>query len=71
MCLLQPPPEVFDLFDDVILMDAGQIVYQGPREQVRVCVCVCVCVCVFWGGRVGRKGKRGEEMGREEAERKE
>jgi ABC-type multidrug transport system ATPase subunit/ABC-type multidrug transport system permease subunit len=34
VCLLQPPPEVFDLFDDVILMDGGQIVYQGPREQV-------------------------------------
>jgi len=34
VCLLQPPPDVFDLFDDVILMDGGQIVYQGPREQV-------------------------------------
>lgn len=32
--LLQPPPEVFDLFDDVILMSEGQIVYHGPREQV-------------------------------------
>jgi len=34
VCLLQPPPEVFDLFDDVILMDAGHIVYQGPRELI-------------------------------------
>lgn len=34
VCLLQPPPEVFGLFDDVILMDSGQIVYQGPRDQV-------------------------------------
>lgn len=34
VCLLQPPPEVFHLFDDLILMDDGQIVYQGPREQV-------------------------------------
>lgn len=32
--LLQPPPEVFDLFDDVILMSEGQIVYHGPRAQV-------------------------------------
>lgn len=34
VCLLQPPPEVFDLFDDVIVMDGGQIVYHGEREQV-------------------------------------
>ncbi|XP_016466204.1 pleiotropic drug resistance protein 2 [Nicotiana tabacum] len=32
--LLQPAPETFDLFDDVILMSDGQIVYQGPRENV-------------------------------------
>uniref|UniRef100_A0A7S1TP17 ABC transporter domain-containing protein n=1 Tax=Phaeomonas parva TaxID=124430 RepID=A0A7S1TP17_9STRA len=32
--LLQPAPEVFDLFDDVILMDAGQVVYHGPREEI-------------------------------------
>lgn len=32
--LLQPPPETFDLFDDIIFISEGQIVYQGPREQV-------------------------------------
>ncbi|XP_038878639.1 ABC transporter G family member 38 isoform X2 [Benincasa hispida] len=32
--LLQPPPETFELFDDVILLSEGRIVYQGPREYV-------------------------------------
>ncbi|KAF6152467.1 hypothetical protein GIB67_035535 [Kingdonia uniflora] len=32
--LLQPPPETFDLFDDVILMDEGKIIYHGPRSYV-------------------------------------
>lgn len=32
--LLQPTPEVFALFDDVILMSQGQIAYHGPRERV-------------------------------------
>ncbi|XP_073011839.1 ABC transporter G family member 45-like isoform X1 [Typha latifolia] len=32
--LLQPPPETFNLFDDVILLSEGQIAYQGPRENV-------------------------------------
>ncbi|XP_073017629.1 pleiotropic drug resistance protein 1-like [Primulina eburnea] len=32
--LLQPEPETYDLFDDIILMSEGQIVYQGPREKV-------------------------------------
>ncbi|KAI9117635.1 hypothetical protein K1719_011801 [Acacia pycnantha] len=31
--LLQPAPETFELFDDVILLCEGQIVYQGPRES--------------------------------------
>ncbi|XP_068660074.1 pleiotropic drug resistance protein 2-like isoform X3 [Aristolochia californica] len=31
--LLQPAPETFELFDDVILLSEGQIVYQGPREK--------------------------------------
>ncbi|OEL16174.1 ABC transporter G family member 42 [Dichanthelium oligosanthes] len=34
MSLLQPAPETFDLFDDIILLSEGQIVYQGPREFV-------------------------------------
>ncbi|KAM6585867.1 hypothetical protein CsatB_012869 [Cannabis sativa] len=32
--LLQPAPETFELFDDVILLSDGKIVYQGPRQQV-------------------------------------
>nr|XP_043633072.1 ABC transporter G family member 39-like [Erigeron canadensis] len=32
--LLQPDPETFKLFDDVILMSEGQIVYQGPCQNV-------------------------------------
>lgn len=34
IALLQPAPETYDLFDDIILLAEGQIVYQGPREQV-------------------------------------
>ncbi len=34
MALLQPPPEVFDLFDDIMLLSEGQVVYHGAREQV-------------------------------------
>ncbi|XP_040969346.1 pleiotropic drug resistance protein 1 isoform X1 [Gossypium hirsutum] len=32
--LLQPAPETYDLFDDIILLSDGVIVYQGPREHV-------------------------------------
>ncbi|XP_057422907.1 pleiotropic drug resistance protein 1-like isoform X2 [Lotus japonicus] len=32
--LLQPAPETYELFDDIILLTDGQIVYQGPRENV-------------------------------------
>ncbi|KAJ8767987.1 hypothetical protein K2173_020927 [Erythroxylum novogranatense] len=34
IALLQPAPETFELFDDVILLSEGQIVYQGPREDI-------------------------------------
>ncbi|GMF26666.1 unnamed protein product [Phytophthora lilii] len=33
--LLQPPPEVFNLFDDVLIINSGRIMYHGPREQVQ------------------------------------
>ncbi|XP_027925793.1 pleiotropic drug resistance protein 1-like isoform X4 [Vigna unguiculata] len=32
--LLQPTPETYELFDDIVLISAGQIVYQGPRQHV-------------------------------------
>ncbi|CAK9186775.1 unnamed protein product [Ilex paraguariensis] len=32
--LLQPAPETYDLFDDIILISDGKIVYQGARENV-------------------------------------
>ncbi|XP_077209810.1 pleiotropic drug resistance protein 1-like [Tasmannia lanceolata] len=34
IALLQPAPETYDLFDDIILLSDRQIVYQGPREHV-------------------------------------
>ncbi|KAK0603587.1 hypothetical protein LWI29_006502 [Acer saccharum] len=33
MALLQPAPETFDLFDDLVLLSEGYVVYQGPRED--------------------------------------
>ncbi|KAK2076469.1 hypothetical protein QBZ16_000994 [Prototheca wickerhamii] len=34
IALLQPAPETFELFDDIILMSDGLVVYHGPREGV-------------------------------------
>ncbi|KAK3206522.1 hypothetical protein Dsin_020568 [Dipteronia sinensis] len=34
MALLQPAPETFDLFDDLVLLSEGYVVYQGPRADV-------------------------------------
>ncbi|XP_024532572.1 ABC transporter G family member 29 [Selaginella moellendorffii] len=34
MSLLQPAPETYNLFDDVLLLSEGQVVYHGPREYV-------------------------------------
>ncbi|KAK4427940.1 ABC transporter G family member 35 [Sesamum alatum] len=34
MSLLQPAPETFNLFDDIVLLSQGQTVYHGPREHV-------------------------------------
>jgi ABC-type multidrug transport system ATPase subunit len=28
--LLQPPPETYELFDDLLLMNAGTVVFHGP-----------------------------------------
>ncbi|CAM6101594.1 unnamed protein product [Calypogeia fissa] len=32
--LIQPSQDVFDLFDRLILLDRGHVVYQGPRQDV-------------------------------------
>ncbi|KAG2403337.1 Pleiotropic drug resistance protein [Vigna angularis] len=32
--VLKPAPETYELFDDIILLSEGEIVYQGPRESV-------------------------------------
>ena len=42
VALLQPPPETYNLFDDVMLMSQGHIVFHGPREEVRV-----MHICVY------------------------
>ncbi|KAI3678493.1 hypothetical protein L6452_37788 [Arctium lappa] len=34
MALLQPAPETFDLFDDLVVLSEGHMVYEGPRERV-------------------------------------
>lgn len=34
MALLQPAPETFDLFDDLVVLSEGYMVYQGPRAEV-------------------------------------
>lgn len=32
--LLQPAPEAFEQFDDVILLSEGSLVYHGPRGRI-------------------------------------
>lgn len=34
VALLQPAPETYNLFDDVMLLSQGSIVFHGPREEV-------------------------------------
>ncbi|MBA0750724.1 hypothetical protein Gogos_002114 [Gossypium gossypioides] len=34
VALLQPSPETFELFDDIILMAEGKVLYHGPRDAV-------------------------------------
>ncbi|KAJ7964175.1 ABC transporter-like [Quillaja saponaria] len=34
MALLQPSPEIFELFDDLVLLSEGHVAYQGPRADV-------------------------------------
>ena len=32
--LLQPPPETVALFDEVILLDRGRVIFAGPIDEV-------------------------------------
>jgi ABC-type multidrug transport system ATPase subunit len=32
--MLQPQAEVFDLFDDVIFMESGQVLFHGPKDDL-------------------------------------
>jgi ABC-type multidrug transport system ATPase subunit len=34
VALLQPPPEVVNLFDDIVLLAEGNVIYHGPREAI-------------------------------------
>eukprot|EP00798_Chlamydomonas_sp_ICE-L_P003260 gene3260-13284_t len=34
IALLQPAPETYDLFDDIMLMGEGKILFHGPKEAV-------------------------------------
>ncbi|GBG35186.1 ABC transporter G family member 31, partial [Hondaea fermentalgiana] len=34
VALLQPPPETYNLFDEILILALGYIVYHGPREEV-------------------------------------
>ncbi|GMF40399.1 unnamed protein product [Phytophthora lilii] len=33
IALLQPAPEVFELFDEVMIMNEGEVIYHGPRDR--------------------------------------
>lgn len=35
VALLQPAPEVIDLFDDIFLLAEGRIIYHGPKDKIR------------------------------------
>ena len=41
--LLQPPPEVYNLFDDILLLSEGQI--PGHAELHVLCMLCCFCLC--------------------------
>ncbi|XP_051146775.1 pleiotropic drug resistance protein 3-like isoform X2 [Andrographis paniculata] len=43
--LLQPPPETFDIFDEIILMGEGKIIYHGPRSDVLEFFSICGFRC--------------------------
>ncbi|RHN46086.1 hypothetical protein MtrunA17_Chr7g0238411 [Medicago truncatula] len=36
MALLQPAPKTFELFDDLVLLSEGHVIYEGPSWILRV-----------------------------------
>lgn len=36
IALLQPPPEVYNLFDEILILAQGYVIYHGPRENVLI-----------------------------------
>ncbi len=34
IALLQPAPEVYNLFDDILLLAEGHVIFHGPKEEV-------------------------------------
>ena len=47
MALLQPAPEVYNLFDDIMLLAEGHIVYYGPKEEVRLPHCMVAALDIL------------------------
>ncbi|CAM6086642.1 unnamed protein product [Calypogeia fissa] len=43
--LLQPAPETYNIFDDVILLSGGHIIYHGPLEHVEEFFVTCGFKC--------------------------
>ena len=35
IALLQPAPEVYNLFDDILLLAEGHVIFHGPKDEVR------------------------------------
>ena len=48
MALLQPAPEVYELFDDIMLLSEGHIVFHGPKEEVGLSRSVLLVEHVTW-----------------------
>ena len=39
IALLQPAPEVYNLFDDILLLAEGCVIFHGPKDEV-CCPCM-------------------------------
>jgi len=56
--LLQPEPQVVALFDDVIVMSEGRVIWQGPAEKVGGWVLVWFGLALVGHLVVGTRGRR-------------